>query len=85
MACGSWDCCGEFIAGKRGEEGRRGLSAVGSRVGGDGPLGPREQGQFLDKRWTHRVVAKENSLCSIRNCPSNFACPSNYTHKDTSS
>ena len=65
--------------------GGRGLSAVRFRVGGDGPLGPREQGQFLDKRGKHKVVAKEKILCSIRNCPSNFACPSNYTHKDTSS
>ena len=85
MACGSWGFCGEFIAGKRGEEGRRGLSAVGSRVGGDGPLGPREPLNERGNWWTGRVVAKENSLCSIWNYPSNFVWPSNYMHDDTSS
>ena len=62
-------CVCEFIAGKQGEEGRRGLSAVGSRLGRrDGPLGPRERDQFLDKRgkwWTIRIVAKKKSLCFI--------------------
>ena len=72
----------------RGEEGSERCWISGWGLGSDGLLGPRERGRFLDKRgkwWTRRDVVKKKSLCSIRNCPWNFACPSNYTHEDTSS